>query len=41
VHNALVDCLGVKRLIAAVGGCVGSVRSLEWGALYTEFVEDD
>jgi len=39
VHKALVDSLGVKRLVAVAGASGGSVQAMEWGALYPGFVD--
>ena len=39
VHKALVDSLGVKRLVAAAGASGGSVQAMEWGVLYPDFVQ--
>jgi len=39
VHKALVDSLGVKKLQAVAGASGGSIQSMEWGALYPDFVE--
>jgi len=38
VHKALVDSLGVRRLVGAVGASGGSIQAMEWGALYPDFV---
>ena len=39
VHKALVDSLGVKKLVAVAGASGGSIQAMEWGALYPGFVE--
>lgn len=39
VHKALVDSLGVKRLVAVAGASGGSIQAMEWGAQYPGFVE--
>ncbi len=39
VHKALLDSLGVKRLVAAAGASGGSIQAMEWAALYPDFVE--
>jgi homoserine O-acetyltransferase/O-succinyltransferase len=39
VHKALLDSLGVKKLVAAIGASGGSMQAMEWGAAYPEFVE--
>ena len=39
VHKALVDSLGVKKLVAAAGASGGSIQAMEWAAQYPEFVE--
>ena len=39
VHKALVDSLGVKKLIAVAGASGGSIQAMEWGAEYPELVE--
>jgi homoserine O-acetyltransferase len=39
VHKALVDSLGVKKLVAVAGASGGSLQAMEWGALYPEMVE--
>lgn len=38
-HRLLVESLGVKKLVAAVGASGGSIQAMEWAALYPEFVE--
>jgi len=38
VHKALVDSLGVRRLVGTVGASGGSIQAMEWGALYPDFV---
>jgi homoserine O-acetyltransferase len=38
VHKALVDSLGVKKLHAVAGASGGSIQSMEWAALYPDFV---
>jgi homoserine O-acetyltransferase len=39
VHKALVDSLGVKKLVAAAGASGGSIQAMEWAAQYPGFVE--
>jgi homoserine O-acetyltransferase len=39
VHKALVDSLGVSKLVAVAGASGGSIQAMEWGALYPGFVE--
>lgn len=39
VHKALVDSLGVKKLLAVAGASGGSIQAMEWGAQYPGFVE--
>src|SRR2546427_2603220 len=39
VHKALIDSLGVKRLVAVAGASGGSIQAMEWGAQYPGFVE--
>jgi homoserine O-acetyltransferase len=39
VHKALVDSLGVKKLLAVAGASGGSIQAMEWAALYPDFVE--
>jgi homoserine O-acetyltransferase len=39
VHRALVDSLGVKKLVAVAGASGGSIQAMEWGAEYPELVE--
>ena len=39
VHKALVDSLGVKKLVAVAGASGGSIQAMEWAAAYPEFVE--
>jgi homoserine O-acetyltransferase/O-succinyltransferase len=39
VHKALVDSLGVKKLKAVAGASGGSLQTMEWAALYPDFVE--
>ena len=36
VHKALVDALGIDRLLAVVGGSLGGMQVLEWAARYPE-----
>lgn len=38
VHRALLDSLGVKKLVAVAGASGGSVQAMEWAALYPDFV---
>ena len=35
----LLDHLGVKRLKMAIGGSMGCMLALEWGATYPEYVD--
>ena len=39
VHKALLDTLGVKRLVAVAGASGGSIQAMEWAAEYPELVE--
>jgi len=39
VHKALVDSLGVKKLVAVAGASGGAIQAMEWGAQYPGFVE--
>src|SRR5882672_627585 len=39
VHKALVDSLGVKKLVAVAGASGGSIQAMEWGAEYPVVVE--
>ena len=39
VQKALLDSLGVRKLHAAIGASMGALQSLEWGAVYPNFVE--
>jgi homoserine O-acetyltransferase len=38
-ERALLDCLGVTRLAAVVGGSMGGMRAIEWAVTYPEAVE--
>ena len=38
-HKALLDQLGVKRLIAVAGASGGAIQAMEWAALYPQFVQ--
>ncbi len=37
-EKALVDFLGIPRLLAAVGGSIGGMQALEWAAAYPEMI---
>src|SRR3954471_20637186 len=37
VHKALVDSLGVKKLVAVAGASGGAIQAMEWGAQYPGF----
>jgi len=39
VHKQLLDKLGVRQLVAAVGASGGSIQAMEWAALYPDFVK--
>jgi homoserine O-acetyltransferase/O-succinyltransferase len=39
VHKALLDSLGVKKLVAAAGASGGSIQAMEWATVYPDFVE--
>jgi homoserine O-acetyltransferase len=39
VHKALIDSLGVKKLVAVAGASGGSIQAMEWATVYPEFVE--
>ena len=39
VHKALLDQLGVKRLVAVAGASGGAIQAMEWAALYPDFVQ--
>ncbi len=36
VHKALVDHLGIERLLAVIGGSLGGMQVLEWAAQYPD-----
>ena len=38
-QKRLIDHLGIKKLLAAVGGSMGGMQSLEWGKLYPDMVK--
>jgi homoserine O-acetyltransferase len=38
-HKALLDQLGIKRLVAVVGASGGAIQSMEWAAIYPQFVQ--
>lgn len=38
-HRALLEQLGVKRLVAVAGASGGAMQAMEWAALYPDFVE--
>jgi homoserine O-acetyltransferase len=39
VHKALLDSLGVKKLVAAAGASAGSLQAMQWAAEYPDYVE--
>jgi homoserine O-acetyltransferase len=39
VHKALVDSLGVKKLVAVAGASGGSIQAMEWAAEYPDLVQ--
>jgi homoserine O-acetyltransferase len=39
VHKALVDALGIERLLAVTGGSLGGMQVLEWAARYPEHLD--
>lgn len=39
VHKALVDSLGVKKLVAVAGASGGSIQAMEWAAEYPGLVQ--
>ena len=39
VHKALLDSLGVKRLVAVAGASMGSLQAMQWAAEYPDFVQ--
>jgi homoserine O-acetyltransferase len=39
VHRALLDSLGVRKLVAAAGPSGGAIQAMEWAALYPDYVE--
>ncbi|MGI9641876.1 MAG: homoserine O-acetyltransferase MetX [Acidimicrobiia bacterium] len=40
VQRATLDQLGVERLELVIGGSMGGMQALEWGAMYPSFVEN-
>ncbi|MBO5923288.1 MAG: homoserine O-acetyltransferase, partial [Lentisphaeria bacterium] len=38
-QKRLIDHLGIKKLLAVVGGSMGGMQSLEWGKLYPDMVK--
>ena len=39
VHKALLDTLGVKKLVAVAGASMGSLQAMQWAAEYPDYVE--
>jgi homoserine O-acetyltransferase len=38
-QKLLLDRIGVKRLVTVIGGSLGGMQALEWGALYPDMVD--
>lgn len=39
LQKKLVDTLGIKRLVCAIGGSMGGMQALEWAVTYPDFLD--